>query len=198
MDKKQASDSSICNLQEQTLNILDYWHKIEFFESTDIRELEDDVSSVLRYTIQDLVDPYCLPWIQSNQLSKVLKDYSPRKNYKYKLYFGIFDRSEIFRHAEKTYPQHVDNYDEKTQNQGRTCSITVTVSSKGNIDSTNFEFSTVTWALGKLQENLLNEISINSYEQATANLLAKFLEIISVADELKQQHQLPSFLTTFK
>ncbi|WP_435955417.1 DEAD/DEAH box helicase [Dryocola sp. BD626] len=198
MDDKQPNARSISAAQEQSIKILDYWHKIEFFESTDIRELEDNAPSVLRLEAEDLLDPLSLPWITPARISSVVNDFSPKKKYRYTVYFGIFDRSEIFQQAEKIYPHAGEHSAEQNQDQGRTCSIRVKLNPQGVIDPTSFEFSTVTWALGKLQENKLDGISMDAYEEATERLKTRFYEIIAAAEKLKQQHQLPLFLTTFE
>lgn len=199
MDDKQTHALSTLSNNERAIRVLDYWHKIEFFESTDIRELEDESPGILSYSTENLSDdPSCLPWITRDQIGKVVDHFNPAKKYSYKLFFGIFERSEIFQQAERIYPLNNENAAEQNLDQGRTCSITVKLDSNGIIDPTSFEFSTVTWALGKLQENLLDGISMDAYEQATENLRSRFYEIMSVADRLKQQHHLPAFLSTFE
>lgn len=194
MDDKYNNSHAVA----QALKILDYWHKIEFFESTDIKVLEENADGVLRLTKESLQNPTSLPWLDPQQIRKAGKNYSPNKRYHYELYFGIFERREIFTRARETWPDIADVKDEQLQDDGRTCSIKCFVDQDGCIDGDSFEFSTVTWALGQLEAYELNNISLGAYETATKELRQRFLEIVAVADNLKKKHELPLSLTTYE
>ncbi|PWC17196.1 hypothetical protein DDT52_16810 [Brenneria roseae subsp. roseae] len=182
----------------QALKILDYWHKIEFFESTDIKSLEDNADGVLRLTVEALQIPSALPWIDPQQIRLAGRDYLPSKKYNYELFFGIFDRKEIFARAKQTWPDIADVKDEQLQDEGRTCSVKCLVDQDGYIDGESFEFSTVTWALGQLETGGLQDINLESYQIASGKLQKRFKEIIAVANNLKKEHGLPLVLTTYE
>ncbi|WP_312462752.1 DEAD/DEAH box helicase [Pantoea endophytica] len=189
--------SKISNTQ-QAINILDYWHKIEFFESTDIKDLEDNADGVIQLNIEELQDITSLPWIEPQQVRRAGSDYLPEKKYRYELFFGIFDRDEIFQQAKPFVAENSDIESDALGNEGRTCSIKCKIDHNGVIDSDSFEFSTVTWALGQIAEGGLDRLNFDSYEVDTKKLQQRFKEIITVADNLKKQHHLPSVLTTFE
>ncbi|WP_434526025.1 hypothetical protein [Photorhabdus asymbiotica] len=197
MDYKNQM-STLHRNSSQALKVLDYWHKIEFFESTDIKELEEEAEDVIRLTPEDLQDPTCLPWINPQQIRRTGKNFPPAKKYNYTLYFGIFDRSEIFERAKCTFPDIINDKEEQNQDEGRTCSITLYVNQDGCADKDSFAFSTVTWALGQLEKNGLDNITLNTYEKDTEKLRQHFLNIMAVADNLKQQYELPPKLTTYE
>lgn len=183
---------------QQAIRILDYWHKIEFFESTDIKDLEDNAEGVIQLHMDDLQNLASLPWIESEQVRRAGNDYLPDKIYRYELFFGIFDRDEIFQQA-KPYLENTSDIDnEVLGNEGRTCSIKCKIDHNGILDSESFEFSTVTWALGQLAKGGLDRLNFDDYENDTKRLQQRFNEIIIVADNLKKQHQLPTILTTYE
>ncbi|WP_213990073.1 DEAD/DEAH box helicase [Sodalis sp. dw_96] len=198
MDDKHNNDALLSSTIDGALQVLDYWHKIEFFESTDIKDLEDGAEGVLRYTAEQLQQPACLPWIDPEQIRRAGKNYLPSKKYNYKLYFGIFDRNEIFDRAKRAYPELANDKQEQNQDEGRTCSITLFVDQDGHADGESFEFSTVTWALGQLEKSGLENISLDNYEVETENVRQRFLEVMMVAGNLKQQHGLQPVLTGYE
>lgn len=183
---------------QQAIRILDYWHKIEFFESTDIKDLEDNADGVIQLNMEDLQHITSLPWIEPQQVRRAGNDYSPDKKYRYELFFGIFDRDEIFQQAQPFLGENSDINNDALGNEGRTCSIKCKLDHNGIIDSESFEFSTVTWALGQLAKGGLDKLNFDAYEVDTKKLQQRFKEIITVAENLKKQHQLPSILTTFE
>lgn len=64
---------------EQAIRILDYWHKIEFFESTDIKDLENNADGVIQLSMEELQHNTSLPWIEPQQIRRAGSDYSPEK-----------------------------------------------------------------------------------------------------------------------
>ena len=194
MDDRNSND----HVASQAIRILDYWHKIEFFESTNIKDLEDNAAGVLRLTEQDLLDPAALPWISPQQVRAAGAKYSSDKKYNYELFFGIFDRSEIFDRARQKWPEDIEERKERYKDEGRTCSIKCFVDNRGCIDVQSFEFSTVTWALGQLETTGLEGVTFAAFEQETDLLRQRFQQIVTIADNLKKEHELPPFLTTFE
>jgi hypothetical protein len=193
MDEHNTND-----LTQQALRILNYWHKIEFFESTDIKDLEDNADGVIQINMDDLQDLSALPWIEPQQVRRAGSDYLPHKKYRYEIFFGIFDREEIFQQAKHSLKEVSDIDNEAVGDEGRTCSIKCKVDQHGAIDCESFEFSTVTWALGQLAKGGLDQLNFDAYDLDTKKLHERFKEIVTVADNLKKQHQLPNILTTFE
>lgn len=191
----EDNSSSVTN---QAIKILEYWHKVEFFESTDIKDLEDNADGVLTFELDDLQSLTSLPWIDPQQIQRAGTDYSPCKKYNYELFFGIFERREIFTRTKRIFPDTEDINAENLRDEGRTCSVKCIVDQDGVIDKESFEFSTVTWALGQLEAGNLDNLRFNTYESATKSLQQRFIEIITRANNLKKQHDHPAILTTYE
>ncbi|ACT08814.1 conserved hypothetical protein [Dickeya chrysanthemi Ech1591] len=187
------------NKSNSPLHVLDCWHKIEFFESTDIQTLHDERDGVIRYYQSELEgDPSCLPWLNYQQIRRASHFHSPTKPYRYVLYLGIFDRSAIFETARLALPDWHEDNDERLDDEGLTCSLKLTLDQNGILDLNSLEFSTVTWALGLLQCQKLETLSLENYEISTQRLQQRLLEIVTVANNLKHEHGLPPALSTFE
>ncbi|WP_323883499.1 DEAD/DEAH box helicase [Aeromonas caviae] len=181
------------------LQVLDCWHKVEFFESTDIQGLHKQGKGAISYRLSELIDdPSCLPWLNHERIRRAGPSYSPAKPYCYSLYLGIFDRSEIFKTAQQYFPQKGKENDERLDNEGLTCSLKLSVFPDGQLDPESLTCSTVTWALGQLKDHRLETIKLEEYEAATQRLQERLLEIVAVADNIKHEHQLPTVLSTFE
>ena len=188
-------DLNVADQQALALNILDYWHKIEFFESTDLKELEDDAAGVLRVSMYELTRLESLPWIDVQQVRRAGGNYFPHKHYSYELFFGIFDRCEIFQRASRLFAADNEEWQYRSEDEGRTCSVKCKVGSNGVIVADSFEFSTVSWALGKLEAGQASRINLKTWEAETEKLRQRFGEIVNVADNLKREHGFPTLLT---
>ncbi|WP_337162897.1 hypothetical protein, partial [Vibrio fluvialis] len=85
------------NEKQQALNILQYWHKIEFFNSADLGDITHVGNGGIHYDLDEIIgNPDCLPWINRNHIRRAGKKYTPHKYYTYEVYLGLFHRSEIF------------------------------------------------------------------------------------------------------
>lgn len=55
--------------KDQALNILEYWHKIEFFDSTELGDISEQGNGAIHYNLQQLLEmPESLPWINRNHI----------------------------------------------------------------------------------------------------------------------------------
>lgn len=196
--KDSNQNANLSDKTRRAVSVLNYWHKIEFFESTDLKELEEDAAGVISLTLEQLQNPGCLPWINAQQNRLAGENFSPEKKYRYKLYFGNFERQEIFTIASRHFPDIAGHNDERNQDEGRTCSITLNVDQNGCADVGSFSFSTVTWALGQLKKGNFDNIGLKAYEADTEKLRQRFSDIITVAANIKNEHALPPMLTTYE
>lgn len=179
--------------------VLNYWHKVEFFESASIDELEEGASGVIHFNQEMLAGiPDCFPWLNRQNVTRAGPGFSPSAEYDYIFYLGIFSRREIFARAHTLFPEAGNSEAERCDDEGRSCSIKLHVCRDGSIDLARAEFSTVPWALGQLQAGGLERITWQEYAQATERLRDTFLRIVTVADNLKQEHGLPPVLTTYE
>lgn len=182
----------------QAERILSFWHKVEFFESAELKDI-DNGKGAIHYRSDELLEaPNCLPWLDSEIVRRAGKDYRPEKTYRFKLYLGLFARSEIFRAARDAYPEKTDAWVERSRDEGLTCSMTVEVDANGIVDRESFAISTAPWMLGALQQGTLDDVTIKAFDEATGMFQERLNTILTVADNLKQEHKLPLKLTTFE
>ncbi|MCM5705057.1 DEAD/DEAH box helicase [Larsenimonas salina] len=179
--------------------ILSFWHKVEFFVSPDLKDLQDGASSAIKYSHEELATrPDCLPWLNPEQLRRASSSHAPDKPYMFKLYLGVFPRREIFRIARDYYPERAENSEERNADEGQSCSMTVMVDEYGRIDPESFEFSTAPWALGEVMQKRLDAVTMQAFETATWHFQDRLTAIVTVADNVKRAHDLPPLLTTFE
>lgn len=182
----------------QAERILSFWHKVEFFESAELKGIDHGKGAIHYHSNELLEAPTCLPWLDSEKVRRAGKEYWPGKAYRFKLYLGVFARSEIFRVAREAYPEKTDAWVERSRDEGLTCSMSVAVKEDGCIDPESFEISTAPWMLGALQQGTLDDATLDAFETATELFRERLTTILTVADNLKREHGLPSKLTTFE
>ena len=188
--------------KDQALNILEYWHKIEFFNSADLGDISKRNNGAIHYDVQQILDiPDCLPWINRNHIRRAGEKYKPAEHYTYKVYLGLFWRSEIFDAGKQYLPNYEESLlegDERNQDSGFTCSVIIHVDQYGNIDLDKTEVSTAPWAIGKMQNKQLHELSIKDFDNQSKVLCDKFNEVCIVANNIKEEHRYPKVLTTYE
>ncbi|MDI4638901.1 hypothetical protein [Onishia taeanensis] len=195
-EKCQGMTSSASSTQAE--RILSFWHKVEFFESTELKNI-DDGQGAIHYRSTELVDtPDCLPWLNAQYVRRAGRRYRPEGSYWYKLYLGLFKRCDIFEIARDAYPDQSEAWVERSRDEGLTCSLTVKVKSNGVIDRESFEISTAPWMLGALEQGRLDTVTLEAFEAATEIFRARLNSILTVADNLKREHELPPWLTPFE
>lgn len=182
----------------QAERILSFWRKVEFFESAELKDIDHGKGSIHYRSDELLEKPDCLPWLDSEKVRRAGKDYWPEKAYRFKLYLGVFARSEIFRVAREAYPEKTDAWVERSRDEGLTCSMMVEVDENGIVDRESFAISTAPWMLGALQQETLDNVTIKAFNDATGVFQERLNSILTVADNLKREHELPPKLTTFE
>lgn len=182
----------------QAERILSFWHKVEFFESAELKDI-DHGKGAIHYRSDELLEtPNCLPWLNSEKARCAGEKYRPERSYRFKLYLGLFKRSEIFRVAREAYPEKTDAWVERSRDEGLTCSMTVEVDADGVVDRESFAISTAPWMLGTLQQGTLDDVTIKAFDEATGVFRERLNTILTVADNLKREYELPPKLTTFE
>lgn len=178
--------------------VLSFWHKVEFFESAELRDIGYGKGAI-HYRSEELAEkPDCLPWLNPEHVRRAGITYRPDKAYHFKLYLGLFNRSQIFEVASKAYPEKTEAWVERSRNEGLTCALTVQVRENGTLDRESFEISTAPWALGALQEGLLDKVTLDAFHAAAEVFRGRLNTIMTVADNLKHEHNLPLMLSTFE
>lgn len=182
----------------QAERILSFWHKVEFFESTELKDI-DHGKGAIHYRGDELVEfPNCLPWLNPQRVRRAGGGYRPDKPYRFKLYLGLFQRAEIFHVARDAYPEKTEAWVERSRDEGLTCSMTMDVDENGLVDRESFAISTAPWMLGALQRGSLDDVTLEAFDEATSRFREQLNTILTVADNLKGEHGLPLKLTTFE
>lgn len=186
----------------QALKILNYWHKIEFFNSADMRDITKLGKGAIHYDIEELLaNSACLPWMNRNQIRRAGRKYMPDKHYTYKVYIGLFHRAEIFdagKHFFRSFELENPESSERNQDSGYTCSIILHLDIFGNIQLEKTEISTAPWAIGKLQQGLLSTLKLDDFDNDSEKLNKHLEEVCIVANNLKEEGQYPKVLTTYE
>lgn len=182
----------------QAERILAFWHKVEFFESAELKGIEHGEGAI-HYRSEELTrSPDGLPWLDRQQIRRAGSAFRPENAYRFKIYLGLFPRGDIFRIAREAYPEKTDAWVERSRDTGLTCSMTMEVDQDGIVDRDSFEISTAPWVLGALQQERLDSVTIQAFEDATDRLRERLTTILTVADNLKREHELPLRLTTLE
>nr|WP_298377071.1 hypothetical protein [uncultured Halomonas sp.] len=190
--KKQATHAE---------RVLSFWHKVEFFESVELTNIEHGKGAI-HYRSDELLDtPNGLPWLNREHLRRAGKHYCPSMPYRFKLYLGLFKRSRIFEIVRDAYPDQADSWverQERSNDRGLTCSLSVEVDEQGRVNPDSFAISTAPWVLGALQQGRLDQVTRDAFKAANKVFRQRLTKILTVADNLKQEHGLPPVLTTFE
>lgn len=155
--------------QQRLLDILGYWHKIEFFIPFDLNQVTDTQDDwKLRWlTRSDLVG------LSATYFSKLLVP-SDRKIAGFRLFVGIFDKAEILKSYALSFSalQSLEE-DERTEMEGRTCFARVDLNVDGEPNFDPVSVSTLPWALGRVASLGLPSLSFEAFDAARAALKDK-------------------------
>jgi len=152
--------------QQRILDILEYWHKIEFFIPFDLSQ------------VTDTQDDWKLRWLSRGELQDLSPDYFSQLNVPeerritgFRLFVGVFDKAEILRScaaalsAEQQFEQ-----DERSDMEGRTCFARLALSAQGEPIFDPVSVSTAPWALGRAASHGLSGLGLEAFETAKMQL----------------------------
>ena len=149
------------------LDILDYWHKVEFFIPFDLNQVlgtRDEWSTKWLFERELPADPSLL-WQLSVPQDRVLSGF--------KLYLGVFEMEAIEKFAQ-TLPMmaDADAFDEaeRTELDGRSCMASVSLNAHGEPIFETVSVSTAPWALGQATRHGLAVLSADAFAEARERL----------------------------
>ncbi|WGS53713.1 ATP-binding protein [Paraburkholderia sp. D15] len=154
--------------EAQTLrDILDYWHKIEFFIPFDLKQVWDNTAreNLTCLKASDLNAGAKSPWRVEVGAERELAGF--------RLYVGIFDMQVIADFArELPGAEPVDSIDEaeRTALDGETCIAKVTLDVHGQPDFASLSVSSVPWALGTARRDGLAALTSAAFDAARQDL----------------------------
>ena len=160
---------------ERFVSILSFWHKIEFFIPFDLEQrIADTDEHKIRYLHRgDSDGASSTLWQVEVQEDEEVKSF--------RLYLGVFDKSEITRlcnRSDVSSPEAIDEEEfERTDLEGRTCFAQLTIDPTGHLllESTTRSgplsyVSTLPWALGQFERAGLASLTSDRFENAKQNL----------------------------
>lgn len=159
-------------------NILDFWHKCEFFLPFDLQRAVLEVKKEDEWSIKTLG----LSELSLNNIS--IWNFSPppeKEIVGFEIYIGIFDKSEIAHRVQKVLGAseglEATEEDELRKLEGPTCMARIDVNNNGEPIFSSMAISTVSWALGNCRENLsLDKLDIDNFEDDVRWLKQSLLE----------------------
>lgn len=153
--------------QQRLLEILDYWHKIEFFIPFDLDQ------------VTDVEDAWKLRWIRPDQLATWPANYQQqfdipegRKISGFRLYIGLFDTSEIADVCKRVLPSTGSNDEDEERGamEGRSCFARLDLNADGEPSFEPVSVSTVPWALGRVLAHGVDSLTSAAFEDAKFDL----------------------------
>lgn len=167
-------------MSNTSLNILKSWHLVEFFQPYNI---PDNNEAQIKVTANELslLKEAILPWLDTNAYQKL--KVTPNKTAYYQLYLNVFDKAEVEKISAQCFGEETDTtksieFVERLQKEGDTCFAKLTLDQWGTPNFAEMSVSTLPWALGHLQRNMLEKLNLSEFD-ARNELLKEVLERIS-------------------
>ncbi|MGU3777829.1 AAA domain-containing protein [Burkholderia metallica] len=149
-------------------NILDYWHKIEFFIPFDLKQVFDHA------------DDDSLKWIERADLAPgaaplwAVGDIPEERELTgFRLYLGVFDMQAIVDFANTLSPDGAcmsPEEEERTALDGRSCMARITLNAAGEPAFDPLSVSTAPWAIGTARRDGLEMLGSASFDVARRSL----------------------------
>lgn len=186
--------------RQRAINILSYWHQVEFFNCIDIKDLRNDKDGVISYSGDLLArDPNCLPWLNRENIRRAGRYYTPERQYSYTIYLGIFKNSEFFDQAKCHFDGgDVFDWEERKSDSGSTCTASFRISEAGELLLDTLELSTAPWALGQILKGNIDNIRFDDFEKESEQLRHKLQSFKKLASNFKQCENISQALSTFE
>ena len=186
--------------KQRAINILSYWHQIEFFNCIDLKDLKNGKEGVIHYTGDVLAsDPNCLPWLNRVHIKRAGRYYKPERQYSYTVYLGVFKNSEFFEQAKRYFDDEGGiDWEERKSDSGSTCAASFRISKEGLLLLDTLELSTAPWALGQVLKGNIDNIRFDDFGKESERLRHKLQSLEKLASNLKQSANISQALTTFE
>ncbi|MFM0619806.1 AAA domain-containing protein [Paraburkholderia nemoris] len=155
------------NESQRFHDVLDYWHKVEFFIPFDLQQVFD--------TAKEDALKWLLPADLALGTTSPLQVKVPegRELTGFRLYIGIFEKQAIADFSGWLPASAETNSiedDERTQLDGRSCVAKLNLSAQGQPVFDPLSVSTVPWALGTASTYGLDALSASAFDAARRNL----------------------------
>jgi flagellar biosynthesis GTPase FlhF len=167
--------------RQRILDILDYWHKIEFFIPFGLDQKISDNEEWQTRTLSAVTLAQ-----SSDDAWRTLFPPPPLKVTGYNLYLGVFDRSALTQVSERhltahSQPHHFNVFEEeeRTELEGKTCFARISLDANGVALLPDVSVSAAPWALGTIANTGLDGLTFDAFEAAKKDLGARLENFVS-------------------
>lgn len=185
MPRDQVSPNS-----DQVLDVLNYWHKIEFFIPFDLKSRIDSALN------QDKPARRLDIGHGATLLADIKKTELPadKEIGGYTLFLGVFDKGSVTSLCNHIAPPKGTEViktddDERADLEGETCFAQISLSEHGEPSFESMSVSTLPWALGKARRHGLSFLSIDNFEADWASLERQIYNLQSCREEAFRKRQ---------
>lgn len=170
------STDTLPNL-EQYLNVLEFWHKVEFFIPFDLQ----------KQVIESTGSDWSVRLFTKGELLKVPPDNlwtacvpNGGKLSGFELYIGVFDKVDLSSITKCIVTETLTQSEEFEQTErsdleGPTCFARIKLNANGEPLFSDVSISTVPWALGSLKQNGLDGLSFDAFQDGLLELQAHLI-----------------------
>lgn len=165
--------------RENCLNVLRYWHQLEFFIPYNLDEALAKSTESFDISLPSLQGEKAnnlLPWLNKKE-----------RPYHYQLYLLPFEKKELTQLSTRHFPvefkqQNRIELEENLLDEGLTCFASLFIDKNGNPQWNKLSISTLPWAMGMLQSGEFGNLSEETYNrdivlfQSAINLLKNQFE----------------------
>jgi hypothetical protein len=169
-------------MNKTTIEVLKFWHKVEFFVPFDLDEVlsRENARYCIMHSQLEQGDNKILPWLSPAAL-RAAGGVFPF-HYEYNLYLLPFNKNELTRISQQVFPVSEDPikktaFEEKLNDDGTTCFAKLRIDSKGKPSWDTIALSTMPWAMGRLENKQLDKLNFSFY-QAEFEKLKKQLNLL--------------------
>jgi len=144
----------------RALDILEFWHRIEYFRPFDLDEIIEDADRQVRILSAEELRSAAAEKIWWGRLQH------SERVWQFHLYLGVFDKSEVTklcgagRQDEDVWLEN----QERADLEGRSCFAKLKFSPHGTLELDSLSVSTVPWAIGVVGQHGWSQLSEDRFE----------------------------------
>jgi superfamily I DNA and/or RNA helicase len=171
-----ATSSNKINPSDQSLKILEFWHKIEFFIPFDLQQQVLETRGAehsIHYLTQSVLNKKSLEsiWQSDIPIGRELSGFD--------LFLGLFDKSDLTTIGNQIINSKLSPIEEEIERieqieradiEGATCFARIKLNTKGEPLFSEVSVSTAPWAMGAVEQQGLNGISVDAFQSGLKGL----------------------------
>jgi hypothetical protein len=183
---KSASPDLYCRMdvveRARAFDILEFWHRIEYFRPFDLDEIIEDPDRQVRILSAEELHSAAAEKIWWGRLQH------SERVWQFHLYLGVFDKSEVTNLYEAGR-QGEDVWLENQQRadlEGRSCFAKLKFSPQGTLQLDSLSISTVPWAIGVVRQDGWSQLSEDRFESDLQRLHDRLRSWLNEREEINE------------